>query len=107
VCQLVYYKKGNKTWGTPLVISAIPEAGRTTDYEIYPNPVKDWISVKVTSSVLPLQLELFDLSGKTIMQLVINSKTATIKLEKDMKGIYLYRIIDKSKNISYGKLVVE
>jgi len=105
--QFVYYKKEDKTWGTPLVISDIPDIGKNSEIEIYPNPAKDEIRFKISSTSLPATFELIDLSGKTVMHAVINTENTSLKLDMDLIGIYLYRIINGKTTVQWGKLVVE
>lgn len=105
--KMVYYRKGSKTWGTPLVISDIPEADEIVDLEIYPNPATDMIWIKMTSSSLPADFEITDLNGKTLLQKEIHSVLTQVKISDDLHGFYLYRIIQKSEIIHNGKLLVE
>jgi hypothetical protein len=105
--QFVYYKKGDKTWGTPLVIADIPDADESPDIEIYPNPAIDRIWIKMTSSSLPAAFEIIDLSGKTLLQKEIDTELTPVKIGDELHGFYLYRIIKKSEIIHYGKLLVE
>jgi hypothetical protein len=37
---LVYYKKGDEEWGTPLVIVGVDEAKTLHDVKVYPNPAR-------------------------------------------------------------------
>ncbi len=105
--DLVYFKKGEKTWGTPLVISDIPDVGINRGIEIYPNPVIEKLWLKIPSALLPAAFELIDLSGKTVMFKAIIAENTSLKLEKALRGIYIYRIINDKTMIHQGKIVVE
>jgi hypothetical protein len=106
-CSLVYYKKGGKTWGTPLIISDIPDVKVNGGIEIYPNPAKGKFWIRIASSSLPAAFELIDLKGKTLLQKEINTELTPVIVDYELHGFYLYRIIQKSEIIHYGKLLIE
>lgn len=105
--SIVYYKKGDKTWGTPLVISAMTEAEQDPVAEIYPNPAREYITVTTPSSGFPFRFELMDLQGRILLQQNGNAESIRIELNRKLKGIYIYRITGKDKNVRYGKILVE
>jgi hypothetical protein len=105
--RIVYYKKVEKTWGTPLILSDIPDINDYLGIEIYPNPTGEKIWIKIPSSNLPLTFELVDLSGKTLLRREIKAEMTSFKLDEYLKGIYLYRIINENKIVYHGKLLIE
>jgi hypothetical protein len=105
--RFVYYKKGDKTWGTPLVISDIPDVAESTDIEVYPNPARESITVKASPSDLPFTFEIIDINGRIILHKDILSETSTVDIDENIKGAYLYRIIVNGKKVFRGKLLVE
>jgi hypothetical protein len=105
--KLVYYKKGNETWGTPLVITAIEEDCTTENIEIYPNPVKDVVFITVQNPDLPLVFELINIEGSIVSTVEISSVSFAFNIEKYKSGMYLYRISKNDGVIVSGRLVIE
>ena len=105
--DLVYYKKGSKTWGTPLNMSDIPDASYNPKIEFYPNPADEKVTIMINSHSLPATFELIDLDGKKIMQRVLNAEISAVTLYEIPEGIYVFKMIDNRGIVSYGKLVVE
>ncbi|MBN1416914.1 MAG: T9SS type A sorting domain-containing protein [Bacteroidales bacterium] len=106
-CDLVYYKKNDKTWGTPLVISDIPIVKRKRGIEVYPNPARDIITINASPSNLPFTFEIIDINGRTLLKKEINAEITSIKINEYLKKVYLYRIINNDKTARQGKLIVE
>ena len=107
--DLVYYKKGNLEWGTPIdfdkIVTNKPEIIRKTDLTIYPNPATN--SFRISSiKELPLICELVDLSGKVIVKTNIENSEFTYLNKKNLKGVYFYRLISSKGVIKTGKLVL-
>ena len=57
---------------------------------IYPNPVKDSFSLKLDNSTKVTQIELFDLTGKSIK--TFGNKTTDLSISHLLKGIYVLKI---------------
>jgi len=72
----------------------------TTEYHIeetypctiYPNPGKDEISI--SSSVNNLQVQLFDLTGKTVFTAYLLKGSNTLSVHGLSPGLFVYRILD-------------
>jgi hypothetical protein len=95
--KLVYYKKGQIIWGTPLIITGNSEVINENEIELYPNPAKEIIWIKIVTANLPSSIELMNNNGKVLMIKEINSELTCINLKKYTAGIYLFRIINKEK----------
>lgn len=83
----------------------------TTEYDIklFPNPVANVIYADVLSeAVLPFQFSIYNLSGKQIISLNINTKMALINIEELKSGLYFYSISSEelSKPLT-GKIIKE
>ena len=103
--HLVYFKKGEETWGTPLIFTGIREDDISNSIIVFPNPADDYISIKLRIAEQPVVFELFDSQGQIIMQNEINSNTSTINIENYNSGLYLYRVKSNKGIIGYGKLI--
>jgi len=102
--KLVYYKKGSESWGTPLIITGIPNNYINPPIEIYPNPAMGNIWIKTQTSDLPMIFELVDLKGQILMNEEINSDLYSINIDNYDSGIYIYRIHTHNGIYKYGKL---
>lgn len=74
-------------------------------YKIYPNPVKDFLSIE-TNFTDEMEVCFADVLGREVKKLKITSsnKIDVCDLEK---GIYLFRISNKGKSVRTQKLVKE
>ena len=75
---------------------------------IHPNPIDaeaEYFFLQVSS--LPLNFNLFDLTGKNILQIKIFNFQDRIKLNGLQRGIYLYQLNDNLNKKKYGKIVVK
>jgi alpha-tubulin suppressor-like RCC1 family protein len=76
----------------------------------YPNPTSDKLFIEFDqNSKQGYELEILDVTGKSVYKGKIKSQKETIDVSKwNSKGIYLVRILDKNKNqIENRKIVIE
>jgi cyclophilin family peptidyl-prolyl cis-trans isomerase len=52
-------------------------------------------------------IEIFDISGRSVLKTAERSSAGTIDLTGKAKGVYFYSVMDENRIISRGKLVVE
>jgi hypothetical protein len=104
---LVYYKKGDETWGTPLIITSAGEPQRETAVRAFPNPARERFSIEVGADVLPAILEVKDINGKTVLQKPLVDIREEIHVGSLPAGIYIYRIISHKTGIYTGRLVLQ
>jgi hypothetical protein len=105
--SLVFYKKGDVEWGTPLVIVGLEEAKLLSDIKVYPNPVKDYLSVEFKESALPAKIEIYNVMGSLLKEFVLMETNQQISLQQLTPGLYFYRIVNEKEVLGSGKLVVE
>jgi len=103
--DLVYYKKGSTTWGTPLVISGIDQPEVKPDIAVYPNPTTVKISISSDMLTEPSIFELMDVRGIVILRTEVDTNRNTVNLSGFSNGLYLYRLLDKGKLLKTGKIV--
>lgn len=103
--EVVYYKKGETVWGTPLVITDIIDTEIKNSVTIYPNPCDHILNIKVSTENLPCHFTLFDNSGKLLEEFSLHDEYITINVEKYSNGFYFYRIINKKNSVINGKLL--
>lgn len=101
--ELVYYKKGTTTWGTPISKTVgINEVNQPNQLSVYPNPAQNevFINLKQTG-----QLNLYNAVGVICLEQPIMGPSK-INLSTLKPGLYYYTITTKSK-VFNGKLLKE
>ncbi len=106
---LCAYVDGMLVWNDPYVdscyyenelplVTAINDESRYSDNEsiMYPNPVHDVLYFK-TLNELPLRVQLSDLSGKILIDKIVNPTTESIPVQHLPQGTYIVRIISQLK----------
>lgn len=84
-----------------------PEAGQSVSWNLYPNPVQDWLTISGFSGSDPLKLEVMDYSGNTIMAREITPATGGLyrfDASDLIPGFYVLRISDV-RTIYTGKFI--
>lgn len=105
--RLVYYKKGQVTWGVPLVITEIPEVTSQPVITVFPNPTGDKLWISAPPAEFPFIFQLLSLNGQILKQSTIHSPAAAFDAGKYGQGTYLYRLKNNKGRLNYGKLVIE
>lgn len=103
--ELVFYKKGDKTWGNPLVVSGIQSLDFKDNIEIFPNPTKENVWIKTSLVNYPFTFILIDLKGQTILNIQISSNSFCINMKDYAKGVYFYKITCNDKLLKTGKII--
>ena len=108
--ELVYYKKGNKTWGEPIIISNIVNIKPNNQIKIYPNPTKDgklYIHFNQTD-LSEYTIDIIGINGKIIKSEIKHSSQTMIDLSNLVSGLYLYKISDrKGSLLETGKIIIQ
>jgi hypothetical protein len=103
---LVYYKKSNEVWGTPLILNSIPDI-KDESFQVYPNPIGNNGLLTFNNSILqPCKLQLFNLLGEVKVE-VLDLKIGenVINTSNLKSGLYLLRITDSFNNSNIVKLI--
>jgi hypothetical protein len=72
---------------------------------IYPNPTSDFFQLKSYDLRFPVQMNIYDTSGRFFEQIKIESSIQLINCSYLNKGIYLINIQKESQSIGWTKLV--
>ena len=90
---------------TPLTIK---EVYKNFNFNIYPNPAKDFIVVGVKNwdASNSYKFILTDIEGRIIREEQLRAQNSNIALHDIIKGIYFYTITNDSNNIEHGKLII-
>lgn len=105
--SLVYYKKGDVEWGTPLVIVGVDEAKTLHDIKVYPNPANSYVNVELKEPALPAKIEIYSSIGSLLKDFKLTETVQQMSIEGLRPGLYLYRIASEKEVLGSGKLVVE
>ena len=106
--KLAYYKKGDITWGTPLVVTSISEIKDIKYITIFPNPAKNYIRISFeNNSNSDCIINIYDIHGKLIKSRKLELNMTEINTTDLEPGTYFLKIIDNGNIIKYDKLIVE
>lgn len=104
--ELVYYKKGDEIWGTPLIVTGIQEEYQVDHVVVYPNPGSGnfWIKHSINE---PLTFELMDLHGKVLITEKLETNKHFLDLNNFNSGIYIYQLRNHTSIVEKGKLIIK
>lgn len=109
---LVYYQKGNETWGTPLnwsVIMGIPEQAEAGQYlHVFPVPAKNEAMLELPEGRGTKEITIFNSIGAVVQKISWPSGSLTYRLplESLAPGVYSVRVTGEAVNRT-GRLVKE
>lgn len=110
---------GNGTVGNPVYVPTLMTglcATLSTDefqqenvFTMYPNPAKDVVILQYDLAVANATVEVFDLTGRLIQNVALNSFSGTNELHVSTypAGVYLVLVKQGAEVVSSSKLVVE
>jgi hypothetical protein len=105
--KLVYFKKGDETWGTPLEINLSIETEKIPEqiFSIHPVPVKDHLYLQNNKHLNNCIVEIMNLTGNLILSQDIALWETLIEMEKYPEGVYVYQIKRNGLTIDNGKII--
>lgn len=105
--KLVYYKKGETTWGTPLIVTGISDLKTVNNISIYPNPACDYINVSFEDNIANCAIYIYNIQGKLQKSKKLEANHSTMDVSDLHSGVYILKIADNEKVLKIGKLVVK
>ena len=91
-------------WGT----TETPSLSINSSVHIYPNPVKETLSVAIDKSVdSEVKILVFDLMGKKLIQTDVEQENIQLNVSNLKPGIYLLQCIMNNLEISHSKFIKE
>jgi hypothetical protein len=93
--KLVYYKKGEETWGVPLKFELSQSIERTLNNRVFPNPTAGIVSIEIPGYTdQHYHLKVIDSSGRQIMEKTgqISGSTLRLDLTGNQEGLYLLQL---------------
>jgi len=104
--SLVYYKKGSLEWGSAYVITDAESTHISNEIKVYPNPASSFIYIDVPKLTESINFELFDWTGRHVLQKTVSSSIDFIDISYLKKGLYFYIIGNDMELIKSGKLKI-
>ena len=97
--NLVYYKKGSKTWGTPLSLKLGQKKYKDQLFEIYPNPAHNFVFIRLDRYKGDYcVINIYDLSGRNILSRSV--KSANKEFQVDISSLPVgYYILELNSQI--------
>lgn len=104
--NLVYYKKGEETWGTPLVITST-SAPESNKLNVYPNPVKAGEKVYIEGATSQILVSITTMAGVQVAKVNVNSSENGIVVPKNTPtGIYFITLQGNGAERIVRKVIV-
>jgi hypothetical protein len=104
--KIVYYKKGETSWGTPHIINSLaPQTDTTPRLHIFPNPANEHINVKGFAAQGNLTFKIINLQGISVHNGAINDNNATIQVSTLAGGLYFISIFLDDVCIGSGRFM--
>ncbi len=92
-------------------ISSIVSNRKDADFAIYPNPAKDFVSIKMPKTLLPVDIAITDIYGKMIYESIANRISSRedfkIDLNEIANGNYIIKIQIQGSDAIFKKLIVQ
>jgi hypothetical protein len=105
--ELVYYKKGDTTWGTPLELNAIEPLAQSPNATVFPNPAKNILTIKMaTSQQATGRIIIYTIEGQVVCTHQITEEKTVIDVSMLKSGVYFYRLINDMNHIQSNKLII-
>lgn len=92
-------------------ISSIIQNNSDATFAIYPNPAKDFVSIKMPKTMMPVDIAITDIYGKTLYESLANrissSEDLKIDLNEIANGNYIVKIQIQGSDAIFKKLIVQ
>jgi hypothetical protein len=106
--ELVYFKQGSESWGTPVAtdcntLVGIDDRKTTVDnsLRLFPNPASDRITISSSSKGL---LSILNLNGQQVLHQTLTSPSTTFDISTLSPGIYVVKVVS-SQGVEMGKFI--
>lgn len=106
--RLVYYQKGNNSWGVPFDKLQIKPLNENSNIQVVFNNQNKTVQILNQALITGhSQISIYDITGKAITQQTIDSETQIIQTNDWQKGIYFYSIKNDEGIFSQGKIIID
>ncbi len=87
------------------ITQKIEETAVDFDIEVYPNPVREKLFVKIPYSEKSYSLEMYDITGQKVFEQKDVYNEVTIRMDKYATSTYFLKILENEKLVATYKLV--
>lgn len=102
--KLVYYKKGNKTWGIPFSKTVgVNNISNQIKASVFPNPATETLTIQLQQPTRA-QITVYDYTGKLVDTFAISEASNHLNISTLKPGIYLY-VIKSTNTSTSGKFI--
>jgi hypothetical protein len=101
--EQVYYKKGAKTWGTPLVLTHTNPVNGDAGIQVYPTLATETVIVELKEPA-KCTFQLLNAQGKVVLVQQLAQPSTKIQIGSLPDGIYFYRLLNDDKELKSGKI---
>lgn len=79
------------------------------DFNIYPNPAKDWVTIEFFKKYEEVEIRITDIGGKLIFETKTSDEVYKINTQELSNGVYFIQMVDTQKGDKIGqqKMVVQ
>lgn len=106
--ELVYYKKGDITYGTKLDVVSKVDTKDIENIKIFPNPAYDKINISNPNfSFDNYDATIYDVLGNVVKQSKIHATDSNINIEDIGSGIYMLILSNSHGVIKSEKIIIE
>ncbi len=77
-------------------VSVYEKPERNFDISVYPNPTTEFVNVKTNAVEQDLLIQLYDIQGKLLKEIIMKDNTKQINLSKYSSSNYLLKISNKN-----------
>jgi len=77
------------------------------EFSMYPNPARNEVKFQSSNTNFPLQVSVFDLTGKRIAEKSLENNLTTLNVDNFQSGMYLVTVQDNLGGKATSKLVVQ
>ena len=110
--ELVYYKKGNITWGSPLIITNIKSDTDLPEIDLFPNPAQESIQINSPEPIgESTMINIYSSEGVMVHSvsqndISVNSSIIKVDIKHLNPGLYILEIVSKnfSKTLKWNKI---
>jgi hypothetical protein len=100
-------KKGNAFFIPDSGICVGIAEARMFEVRLFPNPASSYLTIESESLPLQTSFQLFDITGRMILQQELRERTERIDVRAVSNGMYLYNVVSKRDKIGSGKVIIE
>jgi hypothetical protein len=106
---IINYVRAWKLAGPGCGATGLEEEVNKNSISVYPNPSTTNFTLKISSEIIikDAVIKIYDVCGKGIKNISINTNETIIDRGELQSGIYFYQIINNNERIDNGKLIIQ